>query len=233
MRKEEFTVGSFVHIYNRGSRKQAIVRDDKDRKHFLEMLYYFNDTFAYANPFRGLRKLNKNNTSFARPAIWPIRDPLVKILAFALLDNHFHLFVKEIKERGASTFMQKLGTGMTMYFNNKYQEVGGLFQGSYKAKHVDKEAYLKYLSVYIQVKNIFELYPGGLQKALRDFDDAYEWAVGYPYCSLADYTGKKSSQIVDKDILGDLFPDAKRYKEFARQCISTENLEEKLESVIF
>ncbi len=234
MRKEPFTVGSFVHVYNRGNRKQPIVCDDKDRWHFLQMLYYFNNQISPANIFRDLRDLLKSdfNRNFAWPAVWPARKPIVKILAFSLLQNHFHLLLKEIKVGGITMFMRKIGTGMTNYFNTKYKESGRLFQGAYKARVVNKDVYLKYLSVYIQVKNIFELRPGGVKKALKDFDKAFDFAVQYPYCSLAEHTGKRRYPIVDKDILKAFFPTPRDYKEFTRECLKAVNLEEEIANLI-
>ena len=234
MRKEKTTVNSFVHVYNRGNRKQPIVRDAKDKWHFLEMLYYFNDESTLMNPFREVQGLFRTglNKSFVWPLTWPERKPLVKIMAFSILENHFHLFLKEIQEGGITKFMRRLGTGMATYFNEKYQETGRLFQGPYKAKLVEEEMYLKYLSVYVQVKNTFEMYPEGFGEAVKNFDKAYEWATQYPYCSLADYADKRNSPIIEKDILGEFFPKPKEYKEFARQCLTRMDIEEKLGGLI-
>ncbi|MFH0803545.1 MAG: transposase [Candidatus Tagabacteria bacterium] len=198
------------------------------------MLYYFNNQVSPANIFRDLRDLLKSdfNRNFTWPAVWPARKPIVKILVFSLLKNHFHLLLKEIQEGGVTMFMRKFGTGMTNYFNSKYQEKGRLFQGAYKARLIDSDIYLKYLSVYIQVKNPFELYPGGLGKAVKEFNKAFDFAIDYPYCSLADYAGDRESPIIDKDLLGELFPNPKDYKNFARECILGMNLEEKLGDVI-
>ena len=56
------------------------------------------------------------------------------------------------------------------------------------------------------VKNVFELYPGGLKKASLEFNKAWEWAIkSYPFSSLADYVLKQKSPIFEKDILGELF----------------------------
>ncbi|MBU2036858.1 transposase [Patescibacteria group bacterium] len=230
MRKEPFSVGSLVHVYNRGNRKQVIVRGVKDKWRFLQMLYYFNNRFTPPNIFRELQKLFRLNLNkqFVWPESWPERKPIVKIINFFLADNHFHLLLKEIHDGGIAMFMKKLGDGMTGYYNKKYQETGCLFQGSYKARLVDKDAYLKYLSVYIQVKNAFEFYPGGLEKAVREFDKAFEAAINNPFCSLADFAGDRESPIIDKDLLGELFPNKKDYKKFARECILGMNLEEKL-----
>ena len=118
--------------------------------------------------------------------------------------------------------MRKLGTGMTNYFNIKYQESGRLFQGAYKARTVNNDEYLKYLSVYIQVKNLFEIYPKGFKKALQEFDKAFDWAVQYPFSSLSVYNLNKAnntSSIITKDILSEIFPNTHGYKEFSKDCI--------------
>ena len=227
MRREGFEIGSFVHVYNRGNRKQAIVRDARDRWHFLQMLYYFNNEALFANPFREAKETLKTNfhSQLFWPPIWGKRKPMVKVIAFALVENHYHFLLKEITEKGISHFMRRIGIGLAKYFNAKYQEVGGLFQGSYKAKVISEDIYLQYLSVYIQVKNVFELYPGGPEAALKEFDAAYDWAVRYPYCSLGDYAGSRESPIIDKDLLGDIFPTPGKYKDFARRCLTRMNLE--------
>lgn len=233
MRKEPFTVDSYVHVYNRGNRKQPIVRQTSDKWHFLQVLYYFNNEISPANPFRGLK--SQPGSRFKQGLIWPEQwlpqKPLVKIIAFSLMENHFHLLLKEIRKDGVALFMQKFGTGITGYFNAKYREVGRLFQGAYKARLVDRDEYLKYLSVYIQVKNPFELYSKGFEHALKNFDEAFEWAVKYPYCSLANYVGRRKSPIINKGILGEMFEVPKKYKEFARNCMLSIDFQKKLESL--
>ena len=235
MRKEEFTKGNYVHVYNRGSRRMPIVRDAKDRWHFLQMLYYFNANFTPPNPFRQLRELLSFdfNSRLDWPESWPKREPIVMILAFVLMENHFHLLLKEIQKGGIAKFMQKLGIGMANYFNTKYQETGSLFQGSYKAKLIDEDAYLNYLSAYIQVKNPFEMYPGGIEKAAKEFDKAYDFAIDYPYGSLADHAGRRNSPIIQKELLGELFPTPEQYKKFARECILGMNLDKRLGDLTF
>jgi putative transposase len=234
MRKEPFTVGDYVHVYNRGNRKQAIVRDTKDCWRFLQMLYYFNSSYSLPNLSREIHDLWKSDFhgQFLWPEEWPAKEPIVKVLNYSLSTDHFHLLLKEVREGGITMFMRKIGTGMTNYSNIKYHETGRLFQGAYKARLVNNDTYLKYLSVYIQVKNPFELYPGGLKKAAGEFNDAFDFAVSYPFCSLADYAGNRKSPIIDKDILGELFPTGKSYKEFARECVLGMKLEEELGEII-
>lgn len=44
---------------------------------------------------------------------------------------------------------EKLLTAYAMYFNKKYDRIGPLFRGTFKAEHVDRDEYLKYLFAYI------------------------------------------------------------------------------------
>ena len=222
MRKEPFGLGDYVHVYNRGNRKQPIVNDIADKDHFLQMLFYFNTEITPSNPFFELRmrsKLRSDLNRFIWPDNWVPRKPIVKILSFILAKNHFHLLTEEVIENGIAKFMQRLGTGMTMYYNTKYQETGRLFQGAYKAKVVDKDLYLKYLNVYIQVKNGLELYPGGFKMAMKEFDKAYKWITEFPYGSLSHYYGKVAMPIIDKNLFLEIFTSPENYKNFAIECM--------------
>ncbi len=234
MRKEPFTVGDCVHVYNRGNRKQIIVCDRWDKWRFLQMLYYFNNETPIINPFKSLKsKLDSNfNNRLIWPSQWSKRRPLVKIIAFVLMNNHFHLILKEVKEGGITSFMRKIGTGMTSYFNLRYKQTGRLFQGAYKAKVVLTDIYLSYLSVYIQVRNPFELYAKGFEKTVQNFDKVFDWAARYPYCSLGDYVGKRKSPIIDRDVLGEMFQSPERYRSFAKDCILSMNFKESLKTLV-
>ncbi len=230
MRKEEFGVGDYVHVYNRGNRKMLIVYDEKDKQRFLKALRYFNNYFSPSNLFRELNFLIKTGQCrpFEWPKNWPSQKPLVKILAYCLMPNHFHLLLKEIIEGGISIFMKKLGDGLTGYINIKYHESGRLFQGSYKARKIGEDKFFQYLDAYIQVFNPFELYPGGIQAALKEFDKAFEFAMDYSFCSLGESFGERKRGIIDRDILEEIFPDLKTYKEFVYEALKVRNLRETL-----
>lgn len=196
-----------------------IVKNNNDSQRFLRSLYYLNDTFFDENWDRFYNSQTVVKNSFFRPEEWPERDPLVKILCYILMPNHIHLLIKEIREKGTSSFMKKLGQSMTNHFNVKYQNRGSIFQGSYRGKTIDTDEYLRYVAVYIMVKNAFELFPGGFQKAMDNFESAWKFAIEYPFGNLADYVTGRTSSIVDKDILGEIFETPAELKTFARDVI--------------
>lgn len=143
IRKEEFVVGGLYHIYNRGVDKRTVFEDKQDFYQFLDMIDIFNQDRSLGSRLVYNYPVNIKHRGLA--------SMLVKIVAFCLLPNHFHLILEENVEGGISKFMQKLGTGYTMYFNQKNDRSGALFQGKFKSKFVETQGYLEYLSVYVNL----------------------------------------------------------------------------------
>ncbi|MGP8322152.1 MAG: transposase [Methanosarcinaceae archaeon] len=238
MRVEPIKIKDFVHVFNRGNRKAIIFRDTNDWWRFLKILFFFNHQDSLSNlsrkgMFEGVfgvrpRTLQRGKFKWPEwPKDWGPRKPLVKILAYCLKDNHFHLLLQEIMKGGISKFMQKLGDGFTVYSNLKYDEVGRVFQGSYRGKTItDDIRNLQYMDAYIQVFNPFENYPGGIEQAGQEFDKAFEVAMNNPFTSLGESLGRRNLGIIDRDILKDMYPDLEAYKEFARDALLVRNMRE-------
>lgn len=218
MRKEPFSIGSYVHIVKRGARGMNIVRDDSDKWRFLRLLRYLNDENVPQHWDRDITAEHVR-AGFTRPDSWAEQKPYTSILAFCLMDNHFHLLVQETRDGGISKFMQRVCTSMAMYFNTKYDEQGTIFQGAYKSRTVDSDEYLQYLAAYIQVKNPFERYPGGFHAATQSFDTAFEWALNDPFSSLGDYIGSRNSSLLDHALINDVFEERTSFRKFARDVI--------------
>lgn len=195
MRVEPHGIGSVLHVVKRGARGGDIVRDADDQRHFVRSLFFLNDT--YLDPHAVL--IVSGKVPMIRPEHWPDGDNLVDVLAWTLMPNHLHLVLQEVREGGIAKFMQRLCGSMSARSNAKYAESGSLFQGGYKGRVVEDDADLRWLASYVMVKNVFELYPGGLTKAVRHFDDAWKWAEGYQYSSMHAYATDTQSPIIAPD----------------------------------
>ncbi len=68
--------------------------------------------------------------------------------AYCLMSNHYHLLI-ETPDANLSKGMRQLNGVYTQSFNRSHSRVGHVFQGRYKAIHVDREAYLLELARYI------------------------------------------------------------------------------------
>jgi putative transposase len=119
--KELLTEGVY-HAYNRGVEKRPIFMDHHDYRRFKQLLRQCLD-----------------------------REPAVTLLAYCLMPNHYHLLIGQADATSLSRFMQRLSVGYTMYFNRRYQRVGSLFQGQYKAARIVEENQLMEVSRYIHL----------------------------------------------------------------------------------
>ncbi|MEX2514738.1 MAG: hypothetical protein WD335_01240 [Candidatus Paceibacterota bacterium] len=206
-----------LHIIKRGGRGLPIVADDDDRWRYLKCLYYLNDKNHPIGWERDVEALG-SGLHFQRPESWGgERDPYVDILSYCLMDNHYHLFVSERDEGMMAAFTRSLNKSMSQAYNEKQDTSGSIFQGPPKKKFVEDDAYLKFLYVYVNVKNPFERYQGGIRKAIENFDDAWEFALEYDFSSLPDCAGDRASPIVSLDIFRDAFSSSAEFKEFARE----------------
>lgn len=210
-----------------------IVRDEADRWRFVRLLYMLNDTYQSSNT----AKLHKHSLKYGsqtsvlerkgagvsgflkRPDGWPEREPLVAILAWTLMPNHFHLLLRETREGGISKFMQRLCGSMSAAFNQKYSEKGSIFQGAFRGRTVDTDEYLRYVLPYIAVKNVLELHQDGLVSVLSDFDSAWEWVSSYPFTSFRTLaTGDRSPLISHADLV-DLGIPSNNFKQDAHDML--------------
>jgi len=216
MRVEPYSVGSFLHVVKRGARGMNITGDVHDQRRFLRLLYFMNDLF-----FNEDWEEQVEGRDFGyRPEHWPQRKPLTSVLAYTLMPNHFHLVLKETRERGISRFMQKIGQSMTEHFNLKYDQHGSIFQGSYRSRTIGDDIYFRYVTAYVAVKNTFELYPrGGLRSAQRDFEKAWKWGIAYQFSSLRSYLAPESDPLLDPEAISEMLPVGAAFKTFSRDVI--------------
>jgi len=231
MRKIQFHKGNFYHIYNRGVEKRDIFKNDNDRWRFLQGLFMFNDEKATTNLLWQLEKTRGGVTfgvlrDFLKTK-GEKREPLVRILADCLMPNHFHLLIEEIKEGGISRFMHKLGVGYTKYFNNKYDRVGSLYQGTFKAALIDNEKYLQYLLVYINVLNPGELIEPNLKEnGIKDVEKIMQFAEKYQWSTNLEYLNKRNSIIIEKGLMGEFFLDPSKYQKFIKSVLLDRKFDE-------
>lgn len=182
-RKFSFVPGEYYHIYNRGNSKQTIFHENHDYYRFIKLLFLSNTI----NQFK-LFFLKNPMDDFERG------EQLVQVGAYCLMPNHFHLLVTPQKEHGLSRFMQKVTTGYSMYFNNKYDRTGTLFEGKFKAEHVSDDRYLKYLFSYIHLNPVKLIQSDWKKEGIRNKEEAIKFCESYRYSSLPDYLGDKRKE---------------------------------------
>jgi len=109
--------------------------------------------------------------------------------------------------------MHKIGTGYTMYFNQKYKRVGGLFQGRFKAVLVKRDAYFIHLPYYIHLNPLDIIYRGSTSIDSINYKNVIKSLINYRWSSLPDYIGKKNfPSVTSRNFLLRVVGGEKEYK---------------------
>ena len=180
-----FFPDGYYHIYNRGSEKRTIFLSDKDYLNFL-------------------KRVKKNISKYA-----------VDVLSYCLMPNHFHFLIHQTLHGSIQACLNAIELGYAKYFNTKYQRVGPLFQGRFKAKTIESDEYLLQLSAYIH-RNPLDS---------RNTKDSQNLLISYPYSSYRAYL-KKEPSFAKIDTILNYFSDSNpnlSYQSFVQQF--TPNIE--------
>lgn len=223
-RKFPLVVGQIYHIYNRGVAKCTICAEEADYWRFLQGLCLFNDIKS-SNAI--LSRLERDNARLTMNVLKRYitqdakeRKRLVRIMAYCIMGNHYHLLVEEIQEGGITRFMHKFGVGYAKYFNIKHERVGSLFQDKFKNVPVESDQQLLYLLVYINVLNPAEFVASNWkERGIPNIKEVLRFAEGYIWSSHLDYLGKRGSLIIEKGILEKLLPTPEEYMKLVRAVL--------------
>ena len=111
---------SFHHLYNRGANKANIFFENEEYLYFLNRLRHYKDKYK------------------------------IDILAYCLMPNHFHLFVRQRTEDFTiSQFTAALLNSYSKAINKKHQRNGTLFESKTKNKLITDESYFVWIIKYI------------------------------------------------------------------------------------
>jgi putative transposase len=166
-----FEAPAFYHVYNRGVAKQPVFLDEQDKDKFLKLI----DRYT----------CNSNQEVRGDGLSYQTFD--VKIIAYCLMNNHFHLFIyQEQGTQQISQFMKSLSTAYSMYFNLRYKRKGPVFEGMFQAAHITSESHFLHLSRYIHLN--------------PRYYRTYKWS------SLPEYLGMRTTPWLYPALVNDMSP---------------------------
>ena len=202
--------GEYYHIFNRGVEKREIFTNNLELERFFLSMKEFN----ILDPIGGLHVASFRKDDSLRSLA--SKEKLVSFVCYCLNPNHFHFILKQLIDRGVEKFMHRLGSGYTNYFNKKYQRSGSLFQGTFKANHIDSDEYLLYASAYVNLNNRVHQIKNNFFKS--------SW-MEYNQIS-------KIEEFCDKEIILNQFANIQKYQTFAGDVLTNAKERKELMEII-
>jgi len=112
--RQPFDSQCYYHVFNRGVDKRVIFSCEDDFRRFYESMYLFNDENYRHKKGKPIEREVLLSSALAGAVF---RKPLVRVVAFCLMRNHFHLLLRPCATDGIPRFLHKLGMGYAHYFN--------------------------------------------------------------------------------------------------------------------
>ncbi|MBI5449717.1 hypothetical protein HY948_05405 [Candidatus Gottesmanbacteria bacterium] len=225
-RPEYFEHGVY-HIYNRGVAKMPTFLCTDDYRDFQDILRYLLIGFLTQKDAILPLPINNSNlpvTYKADPLSNGLFRPLLDLIAYCLMPNHFHLLIQikvpiaEIKQDGrriasfwsVSEFMRRLCITYSHKFNRRSKREGVVFQGRFKIKHIPKDSDVLQVSRYIHMNPVIAGLVTKPEQWLFSDYHAYILPQDLP-----------SHSVTNTDLLLSFFNrSSQRYKEFVDGVIS-------------
>lgn len=190
------------HVVNRGTAGVPIFKTKRDYTRFLETMEYYQNEKPFPR-FSKFLVLSTKSRGESLSSLKKLNNRLIKILAFCLMPNHFHLLVLQEKDEGVSKFLSQLTNSYTRYFNTKNNRIGPLLQGKFKAVRIEDDEQLLHVTRYIHLNP----YTGFVAKTLQQL-------LFYPYSSLPQCLNKIKSNYIEKDMILSSFKNKNLFKKF-------------------
>jgi putative transposase len=203
---------ALYHVLNRGVEKRNLFMDNGDRARFVHDLWEFNDVHNAQNVTRHSASM----TGLRNPS--SMREPIVDLHGWCLMDNHYHLLVSEVAAGGLTKFIRRLNVGYANYFNERYKRRGTLFQGRTKKIPILSDSHFLHILHYIHLnpldtltgaKDWRNLEIHNVHTALEHLEK-YRWSSYLDYCGMQNFPSILTTHLF-KDVFGNYEKVIKRY----------------------
>ena len=183
-RADAFIQGGYYHAYNRGANRNLIFFSDDD---FLRCLGLIKQ---YARHYQ------------------------ITVIAYCLLSNHYHFLLRQDGPAPVSKFIGVIFNSYVQSLNLRLERSGTLFEGRFKHRRVNDEAYLLNLCRYIHANPVLH----GLT------DDPAMWE----YSNYLEWVGQRPGTLFDQAFVSEYFDSPSAYERYVVEYLRERTLPQPL-----
>ena len=174
-RKVHFAQGHYYHVYNRGIARQPIFREQENYEFLLRRIK------EYALALQ------------------------ISIIAYCLMLTHYHLVLRQDGDEPVGKLLQRVFNSYSKAFNKRYGRKGTLFEGPFRAIHIDRESYLLHVCRYVHANPVKH----GCVDLLE------QW----PYSNYHEWIGARNGTLVDRAFVQEQFGTGADYARFVQEYV--------------
>ena len=174
--------GMYYHIYNRGAHQMTLFREPRN------YLFVISKIREYS------RKSN------------------IRVIAYCLMPTHYHFLVRQDGVQPAGNLPQSIFNSYVKAYNKSYNHSGTLFEGRFRAKHIQNDSHLFHLCRYIHGNPVKD----GLVADPAD----WQWS------NYLEWIGEADESFVDHEFIERQFGNVQEYRKFLFQYLKSRNLPE-------
>jgi len=182
MPRPPYRPNQYYHFYNRGAHRVSIFKEPDNCYFVLRKIKYY----------------------------LPVLE--LSMIAYCLMPNHYHFLIRQDGEQRAGLLPQRVFNSYTKAYNKRYEHSGTLFEGNYRVKLVESDAYLLHLCRYIHGNPVKD----GLVANPTD----------WPYSNYMEWIGQRGGTLFDPEFVHQYFNNPADYRAFVMDDINERDLPE-------
>ncbi|MCM8764002.1 MAG: transposase [Candidatus Omnitrophica bacterium] len=148
MRRSDLGCNAYYHIFTRSIAEYRIFNSEEEYVRMRMVMEYYKTK----RPLKFSHYLLFCNNSDQKES--KEEEKRVEIIAYCIMPTHIHLVLKQIKDKGISTFMSNILNSYTHYFNITHKRKGPLWESRFKHLLIDSDEYLLHLTRYIHLNPV-------------------------------------------------------------------------------
>ncbi|MCF7888201.1 MAG: transposase [Candidatus Omnitrophica bacterium] len=203
--REPLETNKVYHVFSRSIAEYKIFLE---KFHFLRMknlLKYYaqlNPPLRFSYFLRMENKKNKRAKEIYEKL--ETNKQRVNIVAYCIMPTHIHLIIKQLEEKGISSFINDVFNSYTRFFNIKHKRRGPLWDKRFQHVLVESDEQLLHLTRYIHLNPVTAY--------LTDKPESWDFS------SYREYISCEKDKICQFDNLLEVEPNS--YKKFVKDRIS-------------
>lgn len=142
IRKNKLVNGIFYHVYNKSISGYVIFNNSAEYDRFIDLMKYYRFSHIKRKfSIRGDLEFNDNSQK-------------INIISYCIMPTHYHMILIQNEEKGIENFVTSLQKSYSLYFNQRHERKGPLWESRFKNTLIDNNDVFIHLTRYIHLNPV-------------------------------------------------------------------------------